>query len=401
MPPTNKLLMRILFISREQLLPVSERVGESARSIIAAMASRGHDVTVLAPLQIGDEEIKRMQDRYRVRLVRFPLHKTGGDFADSLARTVTFCLGASAYVTYMSLKERYDVIFLSNCPLISVTKPLARLWGGLFVLSMNYFVAGLSSKGKAPMGLVENIFFSFERRAVNLLDMVFVPSQKMKMLLLGGGCQPSRIHVTYDGVDTDRFDIGSVNDNDVSWIRAESGIERKMILFRSAIELETAQELKAVVEEVLKKRNDVVFIISGEGAKYDAIRSKFKSENVKFVGPIPSELITSYLAAANVSLVVDGGSLGNDYLVKPEILESLVMGLQVVSTESRSARELFGIHDFIRFSDLPQELACHILELIERPKSTDAVNIVRERYSLKQIAANIADLVEVRHGKGR
>ncbi|MFH0861894.1 MAG: glycosyltransferase [Candidatus Altiarchaeota archaeon] len=391
--------MRILYLTRQRFLPPEDREGEVDRNIVARMVSRGHEVTVLAPHELGEEEVKQVQTRHNIRLIRFIGHGASRSPTESLSAAVTFCILASFKLLTIRLTERYDIVFLSDAPAVSPAMFIRRLDGSLFAINLTDFISRLSGRGGKGLGFLGRALFRLECLSISMFDLAFAPSPQMKMLLVQGGCTPSKLHVAYSGVDTCRFSAQSVDDKDVGWIRMECGIERRIILYNGSLEGGISDRFKAIAEEVLSANNDVTFLIFGEGSSYGRLKSEIQSDNVKFVGPMPPDLYMAYVFAANAGLVLTDESFENEYRVPPQIFEYLSIGLPVASTGSRAISELFRVHDFIRLSDSPKELANFLIELIDRPKSDDAVNLVRERHSWEAIATNITEIVELKAGK--
>lgn len=112
----------------------------------------------------------------------------------------------------------------------------------------------------------------------------------------------SKISVVYNGVD---FDL--INDAKQKDWRSELGLENKFILSYAGL-IGIAQGVNVIIETAirLKEKNDIHFLIVGEGVEKHKLQTRVKSlelNNITFLPSQPKELIPSLLTISDIALI--------------------------------------------------------------------------------------------------
>jgi len=396
--------MKVLFLSNEQFLPLSGGGSIGNYKLVKKMAERGHEVTVATPLYLGVEEARRIETEHNIRLRPFSPYYMHRNISLRGPKYVLYSILFAFHLLRLLLEDRYDALFIRNCLLCYpavLFKPFVK---SVYAVSMTDFITGLLHEKRAYPAPVLKTLFWFERFIPRFCDLVFVITPEMKRLLVEGGCQPSRIHVSYDGVDTGIFNPDGIDDADVGLIRERYGIERRIVVFHGAIVFTNDAALKkllTIIDTVLEKSDDIAFVLIGEGRSYDDLKARLQSDRVIFPGYVPHEEIPKHLAAADVGIIPYEHTFNTDIIITLKLLEYLAMGLPVVSTDLKSIRELFGVYDFVRLSDSTEEFADYVIEFAGRGKSREAMELIRERYGWDRVTETIVEAVERKLGPSR
>jgi glycosyltransferase involved in cell wall biosynthesis len=389
--------MKILFLSNEQFLPLSGGGSVGNYKIVEKMVAAGHDVTVATPLYLGVEEARRIEVEKNIKLRPFSPYYIHMSITLRGPKYILYSILFTFHLLRLLLTDRYDVLFIRNCLLCFPAVLFKPFLKSLYAVSMTDFITGLLHEKRAYPAPVLNILFWFERFIPRFCELIFVVTPEMKRMLVKGGCQPSRIHVSYDGVDTGFFNPKALDDGEVGVIRERYGIEQKIVIFHGANVFTNEAALKKflkIIDMVLEKADDITFVLIGHGRSYDDLKARLASDRVIFPGYVPHEEIPRHLAAADVGIIPYEHTFNTDIIITLKLLEYLAMGLPVVSTDLKSIRELFGSYDFVRLSDSTGEFVDDVIELAGAGRSDEAVELVRERYSWDRVTESILDVVD-------
>lgn len=139
------------------------------------------------------------------------------------------------------------------------------------------------------------------------------------------------IRVVPNYINLDRFQKKSVNAREIP---EALGIpeDKKIILYLHEIEEGRASLLPFIVSGVLERRDDVVFIIAGDG-RYrqqleDVLASNIQNGTVFFTGRVPNVETPKYYACADVYIMTS-----NFEAFSRVLLEAMAMGTPYVATD--------------------------------------------------------------------
>ncbi len=130
-----------------------------------------------------------------------------------------------------------------------------------------------------------------------------IPVTKYKLTKIRKANIPiSKMSVVYNGVD---FDL--INDAKQKDWRSELGLENKFILSYAGL-IGIAQGVNVIIETAirLKEKNDIHFLIVGEGVEKQKLQTRVKSlelNNITFLPSQPKELIPSLLTMSDIALI--------------------------------------------------------------------------------------------------
>jgi len=335
---------------------------------------------------------------HQVRIITTEKHPLEGAEAGGLdVLRVPHAFGPLARHSLRRLLEmefrRADVVHSRYCyRLAALSAPVSRRIARRFVVSLH------------GMGLLDNPHDSplrrwnhlrYRRKSLSLADAVISTSSEFAHLA-SSYCEPSRIHVIPNGVDTDDFDASRPVP---ASLRQRYGSDRVVLAVRRLVPKNGIQYLVQAAPLVLKSCPGARFIIGGWGSHEEALRRMTRELGVDsrfdFVGTIPNSEVAGYLALAEV--VVFPSSMES---TSHACLEAMAMGKPVVASRLGGLAELLGENDRGVLVDLfgspmstydappslPQDatarLAAAIAELLGDPALARRIGEAGRRYAL-------------------
>ena len=277
-----------------------------SREVVAALRDRGAEVAFFSYRLDGD--LVPVQRSVQLGAARF--------------KTVTIPIPA----TLDAIKREFDRfrpdvvhLSLSHSLLDAAVLRHARSRGVGTVVTVHLPYAPVhSSRGRVLYGL-----YQFHARALKRADRCIALSDDQRDLLLSIGCDPSRIHVLGNGVDTDAIAPGP------SCIRAELGAQF-VVSYLGRVDPE--KRVPQLVDSFLRQQwpEDHVLVIAGSGSRDDQVRRMAgNSPQVRLLGAVHDrETCIDILRGTDVFVLpstAEGLSLS--------MLEAMAAGCAVVATD--------------------------------------------------------------------
>ncbi|MBD3389020.1 MAG: glycosyltransferase [Candidatus Altiarchaeales archaeon] len=391
--------MRVLFLSNEQFLPLSGGGSVGNYHLVRKLVERGHEVTVATPIYLGSEEVRRVEMENNIVLKPFSPFYLHRNISLRGPKYVLYGFLYTFHLLRLLLSGRYDVVFVRNCLLAFpalLLRPLAKCF---YALSMTDFLTGFLHNNKSYPAKAVELLFKMERSTARHFDIVYVITPEMKRMLAAAGCHASKVHVSHDGVDTALFDPSKVDEKEVNDIRWKVGLEKRIVLFHGTVDGHAKEKLAEIIRGVTSRSEDMVFILLGQGKKYEELRSELESDRVMFPGYVPHEEIPKYALAADIGIIPYEHTFNSNIIITLKLLEYLAMGLPVVSTNLKSIDELFGAYEFVRLSPTTEDFIEKVLSAGFQEKSGEAVNYIKELYSWDKVTSRMVDALEEKYGK--
>ena len=159
----------------------------------------------------------------------------------------------------------------------------------------------------------------------------------------------NNVETLYIGTDEKRFNPKNFNRKDLS---KKYGIpnNKKIITFFARLSIEKRPEMfVSIAKNLLKERNDLFFVIAGDGPLFDKIKGQINN-NIKMLGLVDSENSEEIYAISD--LTVNCSSLEGLALTS---YESLSMGVPVISSDVGGQSELIdsSVGATIHYNDNP------------------------------------------------
>lgn len=394
--------MRILVLTDRfwpEIAAPSFRLMEHARAWVEA----GHDVAVVTCVpnfprgvvfagyrnRIWQEETKD-----GVRIIRLGTYMTANEgFVKRTFDYVSFMVMAVVAAPWY---PDFDVLVASSPPFF-----VAMAGWGVSVLRRRPWVfeirdlwpASIRAVGASrsrALDLVERVELFLYRHADRILSL----THSFKDDLTSRGIAASAIDVVTNGVDASQF----APERATFDARAALSVGRDKLLAGYIGTVGMAHGLQTILDaaERTRARKDVVFLILGEGAERAPLEAAAKSrglDNLIFHDLVKHDLMPSYLAALDVSII----HLRPDPLfatvIPSKIFESMAMGVpMLMAVEGESAQ-------IVREADagvcIPsgdaKAMADAVVALADAPAerarlAANGARVVRERYARKPLA---------------
>ncbi|MDZ4178615.1 MAG: glycosyltransferase family 4 protein [Coriobacteriia bacterium] len=316
------------------------------------LIEQGHSVTVVTSSSRLPEEYDRRAfstgeiDGIRIRSVRVRYANVMG-YARRMWSFVLFTVGASWLAVTAG---RHDVVIATSTPL-TVGIPgwiAARITGVPFVFEVRdlWPEAAIQMGAIKRTGLLGRIAKWLERFLYRSAHSIIALSPGMVEGVVAEGIDPDRVHMIPNCSDIDLFHPGEKD----SELVERFGLDGALVVgYAGAIGPSNAVETHVpeaarLLEE--RGRNDIVFVIAGEGKSLDELRSLTAGRsNVRLVGSLPKREVPRLTRTADVlmTLFADVPILSTNSPNK--FFDALASGRPVIVNQPGWTRELVEAHD--------------------------------------------------------
>jgi glycosyltransferase involved in cell wall biosynthesis len=269
---------------------------------------------------------------YRSRHTRFK--KTS--FFGRALNMLTFLASAA----WRSLTiPRHDVVVVETDPFLlaflgSAVKRFRR--SQLVIYLQDVYPDIALALGKVREGLLVRVLRKLLHRAYTKADRIVVLSDDMRDRLLRSGVDAQKIVCISNWIDTDT--VYPVKED--NHFRTDNGVDDRFVVMYSG-NIGLTQELDTLIDVAteLKDREDIVFMLVGEGAskqRLAAIVAKRKLTNVRFLPYQPREHLAQSLSAADLHIVSMHPAIAG-CLVPSKIYGIFATGTPVLAVVPRAA----------------------------------------------------------------
>jgi glycosyltransferase involved in cell wall biosynthesis len=394
--------MRILILTDRfwpEIAAPSFRLIEHARAWVAA----GHAVTVVtcvpnfprgAVFEGYKNRLWQTETKDGITIIRLGTYMTANE--GTVKRTLDYVSYMLAAILWAPRYPKFDVVLASSPPIFVA---LAG-WGVSFLRGRPWVfeirdlwpasIRAVGASKSRVLDLVERVELLLYRQADRILSL----THSFKADLTSRGVPASKIDVVTNGVDAAQFSRERATFD----ARSELGAGRDIVLAGYIGTVGMAHGLQTMVEaaELLRARRDVKLLILGEGAERAPLEAEAKRrglDNLIFHDLVTHDLMPSYLAALDVSII----HLKPDPLFKTvipsKIFESMAMGVpMIMAVEGESAQI---VRDAAAGLCIPsgdaRALAEAVTALADRPDerkrlADNGMRVVVERYARAPLA---------------
>jgi len=215
----------------------------------------------------------------------------------------------------------------------------------------------------------------------NLADAIICPSFKMKKLLLEYGVKRKKpIYVLPTGVNLKIFKKSKKAGLKVRK-KLKISPKAKVLIFVGRMGKEKNPEfLLKMMAEILKKREDVILLMVGDGPALKELQKIAKKlgvqKNVIFSGAIPHKEIPAFYQAADIFVF---SSLTDTQGIV--ILEAIASGLPVVTLKDDAFKEMVinNKNGFLLKKIIPKIFAKKVLEILNKPSLYHKFSIASQK----------------------
>lgn len=380
-PPSDGNAARAATVPRLRICHVAYTFYEADNRVIRyarEMVGRGHLVDVIA-LRREDQPMPQMLDGVRVfRIQRRSV--TESTAVVYLAKLLWFLTKASAVLTYLQVKHRYDVVHVHNIPDFLVWSALLpKLTGARVILDIHDIVPELykGKFGASERSLTFRALLAVERASCAFADHVIVANELWRDTLLRRSTRRCTAILNYP-------DISLFKPLDT---HRPAGAP---FVFLYPGSLNHHQGVDVAIRAFALTRNampDAQFHVYGHGPARPALEQLVETlglqQRVKIMNRVPIQEMAAIIAAAQVGVVpkrADG--FGNEAF-STKILEFMASGVPVIVSRTRVDEHHFNptLVRFVTPGD-EQDLAAAMLEVYRNAGGTpDRVEAAR-RFAL-------------------
>jgi L-malate glycosyltransferase len=195
-------------------------------------------------------------------------------------------------------------------------------------------------------------------------DLITSGGDNSKDAMISLGAKPDKLHKISHGVDTKMFTPIASKDK----LRNELRIADfpTVISTRRMAQIHDVETLIKSIPPVLKVNPDVRFLLIGNGSERDSLEKLTISLNVQgnvsFIGEVPQETISKYLASADIYVSTSLSDSG----IAVSTLEAMSCGIAPIITDvaDNSKWVMDGINGYIFPPKDPNKLAEKIINLL-------------------------------------
>ncbi len=294
--------LRILIIV-DCYLPSRKSVAQLTRDLACELASKGHDVTVLAPSEGGRHGLT-VASEAPITVIRYPLGPTKGvSLAIRALKEMSISLAALLGTRSVFSRTRFDsIVFYSPSiffgPLVNVLK---RRWHAkTYLVLRDIFPDWAVDAGVMRRGLAYRVFKVFERMQYRVADVIGVETTGSFRYFEGTEFQ-SKIELLRNWTTTAPIPAAGLSTRELL------GLGGKVVFFYGG-NLGVAQDMDNLMRLARRMMTypDVHFLVVGDGSERRRLERLVDEEhmsNVTIHGPVEPQSYLSILGEFDVGVI--------------------------------------------------------------------------------------------------
>lgn len=304
-----------------------------------ALTEVGHQVDVICLRDKGESYYFELDG---VRIYRLPLRRRRGGFLRYIFEYFAFFLLSCAYLSILQVRRRYRLVHVHNMPNFLVFATwLPRLWGAKIILDMHDPMPELfQSQFRLPSRhWVIRLLELEESLSCRYPHYLLTVNESMRQRLIVKGVHHSRVRTLLNSPD-----LGILCQNPDRFpkkVDAFTLVYAGTIARRYGLDI-AIRGLKLLTRDM----NDIRLLIVGEGNCLNDLRKLVDELNlhqhVIFRGKVPLEEIPEILAQCDVGISPHRNGPFEKLCLFTKILESLAMGLPVISSRTKTVEYYLG-----------------------------------------------------------
>lgn len=373
--------------------PEETGIGPCTTALCEYLAARGHQVTVATALPYYPEW--RVPAQYRWRLGDREI-RNGVEILRSwlyVPRRVTpkrRILHEASFIGSVTLKafaagrrERPDVILAVSPPLGLTLSAimLARKWQIPFALQVEDLQPDAAlDLGMIKRGRAAKILLKIERAAYRHAGLISTLTSGMRSRILSKGVPANKVVTIPHGVDSSLFKLPLTGAGEA--VRKRFGLAGKFLVLHSG-NMGVKQGLEVILGAAERSRRyaDIVYLLVGDGAARSALQdraARIGLNNVRFLPVQPREIFHELLAATNVALITQRGSVAD--IVFPSKTQTLLAsGRPVIASVNAASEVAKAIREANAGLVVPPEQPEALLEAVLKLKGDSVLRMAMAR----------------------
>lgn len=396
--------MKILFLPSylKPEVAASLYLGENIRS---RLVNEGFNVEVYSPVptrgvskQTRELYKKRRIEKFfdgKMTVYRFSMFKEKNSPLQRALRYAA-CLIKQCYLGFKA--KNIDLVFLASTP------PIQGLVGGFlkrtkdmpFIYNLqDIFPDSLAATGLTRKGsLLWKIGRIIENFSYRNADKIIVISEGFKKNIMAKGVHESKIEVIYNWVDENEV-VPVDRNNNILFERYGLDKNRFYVTYNGNIGLTQNMDLLLEVAEQLKEKQDIHFVVMGEGAYKKQVEEKIATDQLKNVTLLPFqpyEEISHVFSMGDVGLVISKENVGqNSVPSKTWSIMSAARPVLANFDENSELQEIIETNNAGIFTKAGDKKAlCNaILELYNNPELGETMGKNGRQFILNNLTRDI------------
>jgi glycosyltransferase involved in cell wall biosynthesis len=343
--------MRVAFITHEPFFPPSGGGSAEALYLVREFTNRGHDLHLFCP-EVPDPEGVRKQ--FDITLHPFTRWQMGRYTSFRNFKYLLYPSAIQRQVEEVAQNTPFDLIFSQHAiSAVAAGRLKQRLQVPVVMNFLDYLTGFMETWPAylAPPPLLRQLKkFELSLPSRYGVDGVLTVSDTLADYFAHVGYPRERILPIYYGYDSNFFPLRPES-------AAETANRLPTIVMHGSLD---HHHLKRIALDamafVVQNQPDVVFKFVGQ--ETSALRSFLKRVNrripgalIECTGFVPYDEVARHLSEASIGIVPYEESVGTHCAFVAKIVESLAVGLPVVSTPLDSAVRYFGDEPMVRFSE--------------------------------------------------
>jgi len=367
---------RVLIIVENLPCPFDRRVWQEA----TALHANGYEVRIICPKGRGYDKSYEVIDG--VHIYRHPLPVEADSTLGYGLEYVLSLLMESVLTLRIALTHGFDIIHGCNPPdTIFIIARFFKLFGKRFIFDHHDINPELYEAKFGRRDVWYRLLCLLERWTFAAADASIATNESYRRIAIQrGGMAPSRVFVVRSGADLARVRALPAR---AQWRRGKKYLVGYVGVIGKQEGLDLLLQSVAFMRERLQ-RNDVHFIIVGDGTELPALRQLSRrlaiEDCVEFTGRIGDTQLWEIMSTADICVNPDRANEMNDKSTMNKILEYMALGKPIVQfdlTEGRFSAAEASL--YARPNDI-EDFAAKLCELLDDPERRLAMGaLARQR----------------------
>jgi glycosyltransferase involved in cell wall biosynthesis len=316
--------------------PLDVRVRREAEALIRS----GMSVDVLC--RTSREELQKEKVNgvtvYRLKLKRRRAGKLSYIFEYGF-----FFLWALVKLTFLYLKNKYDIVHVHNMPdFLVFTALLPKIFGAKTVLDLHDPMPELfASMVNVDENNIISKFLRFnEKISIKFSNLVLTPNLAFKELFISRGCPTSKIHIIMNSPDENVFKTNGKAE------RNKELIDKFLLMYHGAVVERHGLDIAIkAVSKLRYKIPNIYMVIYGEGNFLQKVEDLVQSENLQEIiglrGMVPVDEIASFIPQIDLGIIPNRSNSFTQLNFPVRIFEYLINKKPVIVPKTKGISDYF------------------------------------------------------------
>jgi glycosyltransferase involved in cell wall biosynthesis len=325
------------------------------RRAAEALAAQGGDIDLIC---LRDTDRDPAHETYgSIHVTRVRLKRQRGGRLAYIGQYAAFVLISFFYLTWKSLRRRYDLVHVHNMPDVLVFSAIVpKLLGAKVILDLHDPMPELMQTiFKLPEESFSVLILKrLERWSIRFADLVLTVNLACKKIYSSRSCQPHKIQVVINSPDEDVFRLQRVDACEVTG-KNGNGSDPFVILYHGSLVHRNGFDL--AVESLSKIRKTIPSVrlkVCGERtAFFEGVMKSAKQRgadgNIDYLGRCNRNEIVKAIEDCNLGIIPNHRNIFTEINTPTRIFEYLALAKPVIAPKARGIQDYFGDDDLIFF----------------------------------------------------